>query len=108
MVIYCLFSLVSTDFDAIFPEIRNSIKNCSFMAIDTELTGLRASSQRDNYFDTMEERYQVIRETSNKFLIIQFGLVTFFYDEETDSFTHKAYNFYTYRKEYFYFFCIIF
>lgn len=44
------------------------------MAIDTELTGLRVNEERDNYFDTMEERYQVIRETSNKYLIIQFGL----------------------------------
>lgn len=91
--------LVLVDFDSLFSDVQDSIRKCSFMAVDTELTGLRVSELKENYFDTMEERYQFVRDTSGKYLIIQFGLVTFFYDEEKDTFTHKAYNFYTYPSQ---------
>lgn len=69
------------------------------MSIDTEFTGLKVSDVKDNYFDSMEERYQVIKEASKQYIIIQFGLVTFFYDKDKDTFTHKAWNFYTYPSQ---------
>jgi len=47
----------------------------------------------------LEERYKEgIKNSAGKFLVVQFGLCAFFYDEETNEYSHKAYNFYTFPK----------
>lgn len=73
---------------------------CTFIAVDTELTGLRPSDEKENYFDTVEERFRFLRQSASKFLLVQFGMVLFFYDEETDEFTHRAYNFYIFPSQF--------
>jgi len=69
------------------------------MAIDCELSGLRVTDDKENCFETVEERYQSVRNSASEFLVIQFGLVPFFYDSDKDVFTHKAYNFYTFPRQ---------
>jgi len=93
------FGCFDLDFEAILPEVEKAIDSCSFMAIDCELSGLKVTDDKDNFFETVEERYQSMKKSASEFLIVQFGLVTFFYNEEKDCFTHKAYNFYTFPRQ---------
>jgi poly(A)-specific ribonuclease len=79
--------------------VERAIESCSFMAIDCELSGLKVTDEKDNFFETVEERYHSVKKSASEFLIVQFGLVAFFYDEVTDCFTHKAYNFYTFPRQ---------
>ncbi|CAL8117082.1 unnamed protein product [Orchesella dallaii] len=88
------------NFDDLLPEILEGIERCTFIALDTELTGLHPTDQKENYFDSVEERYKVLRKSASQFLLVQFGLVLFFYDPVTDRFIHRAYNFYIFPKQF--------
>lgn len=71
------------DFKEVLPEIEEAIKQCAFIAIDTEFTGLTSGlGSSVNPFDTPAEYYYKLRNGSLDFLIVQFGLATFIYNEE--------------------------
>ena len=89
-----------TDFHELLPQIEESIDRCAFIAIDCELSGLNVTDEKENCFETVEERYHSVRQSASQFLVVQFGLCPFFYDEEKDEFTHQAYNFFTYPKQF--------
>lgn len=88
-----------SDFAELLPQIEESIDRAVFLAIDCELTGLKVTEEKDNCFESMEDRYLSVRSSASSFLVVQFGLCPFFYDERKDEFTHEAYNFYTYPRQ---------
>lgn len=93
------------------PAVQKAIDECEFMAIDTELSGTvdstfwlewnslvlypglhrPAGSRR---LDTLANRYAEYREATRRFIIIQFGLCTFKWDEPSGRYIAKAFNFY--------------
>lgn len=87
------------DFDDLLPSILEAIERCTFVAIDAELTGLHLTDEKDNYFDSVEDRYRILRGSCSSFLLVQFGMVVFFYDPDTDTFTHSAFNFYVFPRQ---------
>ncbi|OAD03283.1 hypothetical protein MUCCIDRAFT_162862 [Mucor lusitanicus CBS 277.49] len=86
------------------PEVEKAIKECDFMAIDTELSGIdltmTLSLQGLHRPPTpvrlynMADRYQEYKEATERFLIIQFGLCTFTWDEPSGRYIAKPFNFY--------------
>ena len=98
---FCLKHLifVSLDFEQLLPHIVASIDKADFLAIDCELSGLKVNDEKDNFFETMEERYLSVRNSTSQFVIIQFGLCPFVYNKETDDYSHEAYNFYTFPRQ---------
>ena len=72
------------------------LEKASFLAIDTELTGLQDGDGVMSPLDTPEERYQKIRQGGMKFLIIQFGLSVFNFVAESKKYVHRTYNFYVF------------
>lgn len=77
------FKIFCTDFQEVLPEIEESIKSCSFIAIDTEFTGLTSGLESSvSPFDTPAEYYHKLKNGSLDFLIVQFGMATFRYNEE--------------------------
>ncbi|CEP09708.1 hypothetical protein [Parasitella parasitica] len=75
------------------PEVEKAIKECDFMAIDTELSGLHRPPTSVRLYN-MVDRYQEYKEATERFLIIQFGLCTFTWDEPSGRYTAKPFNFY--------------
>ena len=52
-----------------------SSPSCRFIAMDTEFTGLSvSSSSREEYIDTLEERYTKLRQVGKSFIVNQMGL----------------------------------
>ncbi|NXY74750.1 PARN ribonuclease, partial [Glareola pratincola] len=51
-----------------------------------------------NGFDTPEERYQKLKKHSMDFLLFQFGLCTFKYDQTEEKYIMKSFNFYIFPK----------
>ncbi|KAI1233828.1 hypothetical protein IHE44_0004276 [Lamprotornis superbus] len=51
-----------------------------------------------NGFDTPEERYQKLKKHSMDFLLFQFGLCTFKYDDTEEKYIMKSFNFYIFPK----------
>eukprot|EP00750_Incisomonas_marina_P005656 INCI14067.3.p1 GENE.INCI14067.3~~INCI14067.3.p1 ORF type:complete len:475 (-),score=63.43 INCI14067.3:436-1860(-) len=63
------------NFDAWLPEIWKALDNCSFLAIDTEFTGLSASRDMGN--QDLRIRYTTMRHHVNNYALLQIGLSFF-------------------------------
>lgn len=64
------------DFNDVLPQVEEAIRNATFLSIDCEFTGL--NTVRDiNPYDTQEQYYKKVRNTSRNFLVIQYGLTAF-------------------------------
>jgi len=58
---------------AIAKDLNQS--SCRFVAIDTEFTGLAPSDNvKEKYLDTLEARYNKVKQSGENFLITQFGI----------------------------------
>lgn len=90
--------VTQSNFKSVLPEIESAIKDCTFLSIDCELTGLKTSLNNINAFDTPKQYYEKIIKDCKEFLVIQYGLTLFRYDEDADLFKHKSYNFYIFRR----------
>ncbi|XP_049826457.1 poly(A)-specific ribonuclease PARN isoform X2 [Aethina tumida] len=89
--------VTKSNFNQLLPAIKDAIKNCTFASIDCEMTGLNVI--RDiNAFDTPGEYYVKVKKNCLDFLVIQYGLSLFRYDEENNIFKQSTYNFYIFRK----------
>ncbi|KAI0224703.1 Poly(A)-specific ribonuclease PARN [Lamellibrachia satsuma] len=78
--------------------VSKAISECDFMAIDGEFTGLNTSEHNIHAFDTPEERYQKLRQGAMKFLLVQFGICTFHFDEEQGKYVARAFSFYVFPR----------
>lgn len=84
--------VTSKNFLQLLPDIRDTIKQCNFIAFDTELSGLMRD-RNWNVFDLPKDRFAKSVEHSRGYFIMQFGLACF---TKTDSnnYSSKTYNFY--------------
>ncbi|XP_050409679.1 poly(A)-specific ribonuclease PNLDC1 [Patella vulgata] len=70
--------VLKSNFETLFPLIENAIKQCEFVALDTEFTGLQFDeSCKASLFDTSEGRYLKLRRSFTQFTICQIGLSAF-------------------------------
>lgn len=91
------FFIIFSDFKEVLPLVRDSIQAADFLAIDTEFTGLM--SGRDvSMFDSPPEYYATLLNGTADFLLIQFGLCTFYWDEKEKQYMNDAYNFYVFPR----------
>lgn len=61
----------------------------------TVILGLHRSGNSKR-MDTLENRYAEFREATQRFIIIQFGMCTFTWDEKAGRYIAKAFNFYVF------------
>ncbi|KAL7273652.1 hypothetical protein RUND412_003464 [Rhizina undulata] len=84
-------------FDEILPEIIEAIQNSTFVTFDLELSGIfRGSARPENRGrkQTLQERYQEVKESAEKFQIVQFGLCTVHVNKESGVYICRPFNFY--------------
>eukprot|EP00744_Colponema_vietnamica_P020892 GILI01029747.1.p1 GENE.GILI01029747.1~~GILI01029747.1.p1 ORF type:complete len:307 (+),score=75.08 GILI01029747.1:69-923(+) len=83
------------NFHEVFPLIKQAIEEAQYLAFDTEFCG-QNTNLRDafHHFDSLEDRYQKVVRATHYFLVNQFGLSTFKWDEEKRVFVSKSFNFY--------------
>ncbi|KAF0357475.1 CAF1-domain-containing protein [Gigaspora margarita] len=86
--------VLKSNFHELLPTITDAIQGADFIALDTELTGLSEHIERIKSFDDPHSRYLKVRAAATKFLIIQFGLCTFTYNKDEDTFVACPFNFY--------------
>ena len=92
--------VVRSNFLETLPVIAEAIESATFLAIDGEFSGLNTQAKLQNSLDTPQERYSKIRSTSKDFILIQFGLCAFYWDNETGQYTAKPFNFYIFPRVY--------
>uniref|UniRef100_A0A7N6BLC9 Poly(A)-specific ribonuclease PARN n=1 Tax=Anabas testudineus TaxID=64144 RepID=A0A7N6BLC9_ANATE len=81
--------------------VYSAIEEADFLAIDGEFSGISDgpnASALTNGLDTPEERYTKLKKHSMDFLLFQFGLCTFKYDQTKSKYITKTFNFYIFPK----------
>ena len=81
-------SSFSKDLDVLLGAIRTA----DFIAIDTELTGLGLASDKLEFLDTLQERYTKLRSSASQFQLIQYGICTYHWDQNTKGYIAKPFN----------------
>lgn len=80
-----------TNFAAVLPEFNEQLRECDFLAIDCEFTGLFTTISND-YLATYEQYYSKLRTNINKFQLIQLG-ISLFKQESESKFACHSFNF---------------
>lgn len=83
--------------------VYSAIEEADFLAIDGEFSGISDGpnvSALTNGLDTPEERYMKLKKHSMDFLLFQFGLCTFKYDQAKSKYITKPFNFYIFPKQF--------
>ncbi|XP_017879496.1 poly(A)-specific ribonuclease PARN-like isoform X2 [Ceratina calcarata] len=89
--------VTSSNFQEVLEELEEVLKGSTFLAIDGEFTGLNSEAIVGIY-DTPAQYYSKLRAGSMDFLLVQFGLAVFTYDDKTQRYSHKSYNFYVFPR----------
>lgn len=90
-----MVEVTRSNFSSVFPLVENSIKNSTFIAIDTEFTGLSLGPSNDNnIFDSLSKRYEKLRCRATSFVPCQIGLSTFSKDLDKNSYSAETFVFY--------------
>ncbi|KAF8768045.1 Poly(A)-specific ribonuclease PNLDC1 like protein [Argiope bruennichi] len=90
-----MVEVTRSNFNEIFPSVEQSIKNASFIAIDTEFTGLHLGPSNDNnLFDNLRERYTKLLCRAVSFIPCQIGLSTFTKCLNENSYSVETFVFY--------------
>lgn len=71
------------DFQEVLKELEGVLENASFICIDGEFTGLNSGPDA-SALDTPAQYYCKIRAGSMDFILVQFGLAVFTYNQETN------------------------
>ncbi|XP_056890770.1 poly(A)-specific ribonuclease PARN [Takifugu flavidus] len=93
--------LTRRNFKECLNTVYSAIEEADFLAIDGEFSGISDGpnvSALTNGLDTPEERYTKLKKHSMDFLLFQFGLCTFKYDQTKSKYIIKPFNFYVFPK----------
>ncbi|XP_063361825.1 poly(A)-specific ribonuclease PARN-like [Cydia amplana] len=85
------------NFKESLPLVSESIKRADFLVIDAEFTGL-IHGQDVSMFDSPGEYYLRTMAGCKDFLLIQYGLCAFYWDEDAQQYMNDAYNFYLFPR----------
>ncbi|GBF95789.1 hypothetical protein Rsub_08225 [Raphidocelis subcapitata] len=76
----------------VLPAVEEALGRCEFFAVDCEMTGLFLESNRSDYLDDVQDRYEKMSESTKAFIITQYGLSCF---ERTrdEEYSARTFNF---------------
>mmetsp|Transcript_762 Transcript_762/g.2370 ORF Transcript_762/g.2370 Transcript_762/m.2370 type:complete len:585 (+) Transcript_762:49-1803(+) len=87
------------NFASALGEFKVAVADAQLLSFDTELTGLDVSSETASHMnDTLVTRYLKAVENTEAFLITQFGVSTFAYDNDRREWSAKTFNFYVFPR----------
>ncbi|CAG4979521.1 unnamed protein product [Colias eurytheme] len=85
------------NFKESLPMVAASIEKADFLVIDAEFTGL-INGRDVSVFDLPQEYYLTLLNGSTEFLLIQYGLCAFYWDDKEEHYMNDAYNFYLFPR----------
>lgn len=88
-----------SNFNSALEELRVLIKDAHFIAIDLEMTGITSAPWRENFeCDTLNVRYSKLKDSAEKFAVVQFGVCPFHWDNANAQFLAHPFNFYIFPR----------
>lgn len=90
-----------SNFEPALEDLRARVRESDFVAVDLEMTGVTSAPWRDFFeFDRSDVRYFKVKDSAEKFAVVQFGVSPFRWDPSIGSFIAHPHNFYVFpRKE---------
>lgn len=82
-------------FPGVLERIRSIGKEAAFFSLDTEFTGYK-QDDRDEYFDTVQQRYEKKKSVAERYLVVQMGLSAFVWDATLGDYKAHTWNIHMY------------
>lgn len=90
-------SVTRGNFAQVLPQVLEDIKSATFIALDTELTGLQLTrAHKNSQMDDLITRYGKLRESVSSFGLLQVGLACFKWSDTRQKYKISAYSFYVF------------
>lgn len=82
-----LKNVTKSNFEPALAELRRHVREADFVSIDLEMTGVTSAPWRESFdFDRPDIQYLKIKDSAEKFAVIQFGVCPFRWDPNCHSF----------------------
>ncbi|XP_010462450.1 PREDICTED: poly(A)-specific ribonuclease PARN-like [Camelina sativa] len=99
-VAFPLKHVTRSNFEKTLNDLRALVKAADFVAIDLEMTGVTSAPWRDSLeFDRYDVRYLKVKDSAEKFAVVQFGVCPFRWDARTQSFVSHPQNFFVFPRQ---------
>ncbi|KAI4321723.1 hypothetical protein MLD38_035071 [Melastoma candidum] len=94
-------TVTRSNFESSLQSLRRHVKDADFVAIDLEMTGVTSAPWRESFeFDRHDVSYLKVKDSAEKFAVLQVGVCPFRWDSERLAFIAQPHNFYVFpRKE---------
>ncbi|PON43422.1 Ribonuclease [Parasponia andersonii] len=95
-----LKQVTKSNFEPALAELRSHVRAADFVAIDLEMTGVTSAPWRESFeFDRSDVRYLKVKDSAEKFAIVQFGVCPFRWDSSKQAFIAYPHNFYIFPRQ---------
>lgn len=82
-----LKNVTKSNFEPALAELRRHVREADFVSIDLEMTGVTSAPWRESFeFDRPDIQYLKIKDSAEKFAVVQFGVCPFRWDPHSHSF----------------------
>ncbi|KAL7592306.1 hypothetical protein Lser_V15G35577 [Lactuca serriola] len=97
---FAIKNVTKSNFDSSLSDLRRHVRDSDFVSIDLEMTGVTSAPWRESFeFDRYDVRYLKVKDSAEKFAVVQFGVCTFRWDPTKQSFIAHPHNFYIFPRQ---------
>lgn len=94
---FAIKNVTKSNFNSSLADLRRHVKDSDFVSIDLEMTGVTSAPWRDSFeFDRFDVRYLKVKDSADKFAVVQFGVCPFRWDSTKQSFIAHPLVFFLY------------
>ncbi|KAL6553364.1 hypothetical protein OROGR_007206 [Orobanche gracilis] len=95
-----LKNVTKSNFEPTLAELRRHVREADFVSIDLEMTGITSAPWRESFeYDRFDVQYLKIKDSAEKFAVVQFGVCPFRWDSHGHSFVAHPHNFYIFPRQ---------
>ncbi|MCE2055173.1 hypothetical protein HAX54_042096 [Datura stramonium] len=92
-------NVTKSNFESALKDLRGLLRDADFVAVDLEMTGVTSAPWRESFdFDRYDIRYLKVKDSAEKFAVVQFGVCPFRWDSDKQSFIAHPHNFYIFPR----------
>ncbi|KAI7734106.1 hypothetical protein M8C21_018905 [Ambrosia artemisiifolia] len=97
---FAIKNVTKSNFDSSLADLRRHVKAADFVSIDLEMTGVTSAPWRESFeFDRFDVRYLKVKDSADKFAVVQFGVCPFRWDSTKHTFIAHPHNFYIFPRQ---------
>lgn len=97
---FAIKNVTKSNFESSLADLRRHVRDSDFVSIDLEMTGVTSAPWRESFeFDRYDVRYLKVKDSAEKFAVVQFGVCPFRWDPTKQSFIAHPHNFYIFPRQ---------